>query len=150
MEGEIIMAAIKVVYWSGTGNTEQMAQLVLQGIQEAGGEGELIEVDSAKVDEVAADSVFALGCPAMGDEELEEGSMEPFVAELESKISGKKIGLFGSYSWAEGAWMESWVDRMKDAGAEIVCGEGIIAFEAPDDDAAALCIQLGKALVEAL
>lgn len=144
------MAVIKVVYWSGTGNTEQMAQLVLEGIKQAGGEGEVIEVDSANVDEVAADTVFALGCPAMGNEELEEGSFEPFVADLESKLSGKKVGLFGSYSWADGEWMETWADRMQAAGADVIGGEGVIAFEAPDDEASERCIQLGKALVEAL
>ena len=33
-----------VVYWSGTGNTEAMAQAVAEGIQAAGGTAEVCEV----------------------------------------------------------------------------------------------------------
>ena len=140
------MDEIMVVYWSQTGNTEAMAQAVAQGIEEAGKEAEVISVDAASVDSLKEDTVFALGCPAMGAEVLEEAEMEPFVTELEAFVSGKKIGLFGSYGWGDGQWMRDWEERMKAAGAEVACGEGVITQETPDDDALVKCKELGKTL----
>lgn len=139
--------SISVVYWSGTGNTEAMADALADGIREAGGEAALITVDSADAQELVKEDVFALGCPSMGAEELEESEMEPFVAELEGKVSGKKILLFGSYGWGDGEWMRNWEERMKNAGAVLVTGSGIIANEAPDDAAVAKLKTAGKELV---
>ena len=82
----------------------------------------------------------------MGAEELEETEMEPFVAELEGSVSGKKIGLFGSYGWGDGQWMRDWVSRFENAGAVIVGGEGVICVEAPDDEAVNACKKLGNEL----
>ena len=42
--------------------------------------------------------------------------------------------------------MRDWEDRMKAAGAEVACGEGIITQETPDDDALVKCKELGKTL----
>ena len=130
---EIIMS-IKIVFWSGSGNTEEMAGAVADGVKGAGASAEVIEVSSANAAELAKDNVFALGCPSMGSEQLEETEMEPFVEELESLVSGKKILLFGSYGWGDGEWMRDWVERMVNAGAVMVEDEGIICNDAPDDD----------------
>lgn len=140
--------AISVVYWSATGNTQAMAEAVAEGIKEAGKDASLLTVDEANVDTLAGEAAFALGCPAMGDEVLEEGEMEPFVEELEGKVSGKNILLFGSYDWGDGAWMRDWVDRMKSAGANIVGGEGVLANNDPDADELDTCKAAGKALAE--
>ena len=140
------MSEIKVIYWSQSGNTMSMANAVAEGIKEAGKEAAVLEVSAVTAADLKDETVFALGCPAMGAEELEETEMEPFVAELEGSVSGKKIGLFGSYGWGDGQWMRDWEDRMKAAGAEVACGEGIITQETPDDDALAKCKELGKTL----
>ena len=141
------MSKIIVAYWSQTGNTEAMANAVGEGIVAAGGEADVIPVSVASVDELKNAASFALGCPAMGSEVLEESEMEPFVAEVEAIVAGKKIGLFGSYGWGDGQWMRDWEDRMTAAGATVVNGEGVIAHEAPDDEALEACKNLGKALV---
>ena len=140
--------SVSVVYWSGTGNTEAMANAVAEGITEAGGEAKLIPVSEANVDELATESAFALGCPSMGVEVLEEEEMEPFVEALEGKVGGKNILLFGSYGWGDGEWMRNWVERMKNAGAFMVEEEGIIANDAPDDEIIEACKAGGKALVK--
>lgn len=140
------MSKISVVYWSQSGNTASMAEAVAKGVTEAGKEAEIVFVSSASIDELKEESAFALGCPAMGAEVLEEGEMEPFVTELEAFVSGKTIGLFGSYGWGDGEWMRDWVDRMTSAGATVVGGEGVICQDAPDDDATQACVDLGKAL----
>lgn len=142
------MSDINVIYWSGTGNTEMMANAVAEGINAAGGNAVVLDVASASADALKDAKAFALGCPAMGSEQLEEGDMEPFVEEVEKFAAGKTIGLFGSYDWGDGEWMRKWVDRMTAAGATVVNGEGVIANLTPDDDAAAECKALGAALAK--
>ena len=139
--------SISVVYWSGTGNTKAMAGAVAEGIEEAGAGAEVRSVDQADADALAAESAFALGCPSMGAEELEESEREPFVAELEGKVKGKKILLVGSYGWGDGEWMRNWEERMKNAGAILVTGAGIIANEAPDGAAIDALKAAGKEMV---
>ena len=126
--------SISVVYWSGTGNTQAMAEAVDEGIKAAGQEAELLEVGNADAATVAAGNAFALGCPSMGSEQLEEAEMEPFIEEIESLVSGKTILLFGSYGWGDGEWMRDWAERMKNAGAVLLREEGIITNDAPEDD----------------
>lgn len=140
------MSNIQVVFWSQSGNTEAMANAVADGIRKAGKEADVVFVGDASIDELKSAKVFALGCPAMGAEVLEEGEMEPFVSDLEMSVSGKTIGLFGSYGWGDGQWMHDWVDRMTSAGATVVDGEGVICMGAPDADATAQCEALGARL----
>ena len=138
------MKKVGVFYWSGTGNTQAMAEAVVEGIKAAGQEAELLEVGNADAKTVAAVDALALGCPAMGAEVLEESEMEPFVEELESLVSGKKILLFGSYGWGDGEWMRTWAERMEQAGAQIVGGEGLICHGTPGADAIDECESLGR------
>lgn len=138
------MSKISVVYWSQSGNTEMMAEAIGKGIQEGGKEAEILSVGEVSADSLKDARVFALGCPAMGDEVLEEDEMEPFVAEVESFVSGKNIALFGSYGWGDGQWMREWTERMTNAGAKVINGEGLMCQEEPDDEAIAACISLGR------
>ena len=140
------METVKIVFWSQGGNTAAMAAAVAEGVQEAGSKAEIINVSDASVADLQSMKGFALGCPAMGAEVLEEMEMEPFMCELEGSLAGKSVGLFGSYGWGDGQWMRDWEDRMKAAGATVVGGEGVICQETPDDDALANCKALGKEL----
>ena len=136
-----------VIYWTGTGNTETMAQAVKEGLAAAGAETDLLQFADITPDEALAKyELLALGCPAMGGEQLEESEVEPFFSELEGKLSGRKLALFGSYGWGDGQWMRDWVERAQAAGAVIATGEGVIANESPDDDALDNCQGLGNAL----
>ena len=138
--------SVSVVYWSGTGNTQAMAEAVAEGIREGGAEAILLEVGNADAAALAGENAFALGCPSMGAEQLEESEMEPFVEALEPLVSGKRILLFGSYGWGDGEWMRDWAERMKNAGAALIREEGLIANEAPDDEALEECRAAGKEL----
>ena len=140
------MEKVSIVYWSGTGNTETMAAAMAEGVKDAGAEVELLTVDKAEAAALSEAKAFALGCPAMGAEELEEGEMEPFMAELDSRIAGKTIALFGSYGWGGGEWMREWESRIAADGAAVLSGEGIIADNAPDDDVLAECRAAGAKL----
>ncbi len=136
---------IAVVYWSSTGNTEAMANAVAEGARKAGASAELFtatEFDGGKVD---AFDAIAFGCPAMGAEELEDSEFAPMFESCESRLSGKKIALFGSYGWGDGEWMRTWEDTCRNDGASLVC-DSVICQEAPDDDALNACRSLGEAL----
>ena len=131
-----------VIYWSGTGNTEAMAKAVAEG---AGAELFTVSEFSGNVEDYDA---VAFGCPAMGAEMLEEDEFEPFFTEIEGRLSGKKVGLFGSYGWGDGEWMRNWESRVESDGAVLAGGEGVIANDAPSDDDLEKCRALGKALTE--
>lgn len=138
------MSKIIVTYWTQTGNTAMMAGAIGEGIKAAGKEAEVLEISQVSMEDLKAASVFALGCPAMGAEVLEEGEMEPFVEEVEQFASGKNIALFGSYGWGDGEWMRDWEGRMSNAGANLVGQQGLMAHELPDEEALEQCRNLGK------
>ena len=139
------MSKIAVVYWSGTGNTEAMANAVLEGIKEAGAEGALFTASEFGVDMMDGFDAIAFGCPSMGSEQLEDSEFEPMFNSCEPKLSGKKIALFGSYGWGDGEWMRNWEETCQSDGAVMAC-EFVICNDAPDDEALAACRVLGKAL----
>ena len=140
------MNRIAVIYWSGTGNTQMMAEAVAQGAKDAGAEVTLLSVSDTDAAAASSYDALALGCPAMGGEVLEESEFEPFFSELEGKLSGKKVVLFGSYDWGDGDWMREWASRMEAAGATVAGGEGVIANNTPDEEALENCRKLGETL----
>ena len=131
---------MKIIYWSGTGNTEAMAEGIAKGIKESGKEAELINVSDVNIDELLKEDVLILGCPAMGDEVLEECEFEPFIEEISEKVSGKKAALFGSYGWGDGQWMRDFEERMTGYGCTIKLESLINQNEADEDQ----CIEFGK------
>ena len=132
---------VSIVYWSGTGNTEAMANAVKEGAEGAGAEVELLPVAAASADVLNSDAVL-FGCPAMGSEELEDSEFEPFFSSVLSSLKGKKVGLFGSYDWGDGEWMRIWQERVEAAGG-VMIEEGLICNHTPDDDALEACRALG-------
>ena len=140
------MNKVAVVYWSGTGNTEAMANSVLAGAQAAGAQAELFTAAEFSPEKLAEYDAAAFGCPAMGAEQLEEDEFEPMFSACKAALKGKKTALFGSYGWGDGEWMRTWEETCRGDGAELIC-EPVICNEAPDEDALSACQALGKALV---
>ena len=143
------MAKIAVVFWSGSGNTETMANAVMEGVAKGGAEAELIRVGDFSADRIADYDGILMGCPACGTEELDEGEFEPFFVEAENHLKDVKVGLFGSYGWGGGAFMETWIQRTKDAGAAMIA-DGVTCETEPDDDAITRCEELGEAMAQAV
>lgn len=139
------MSKVAVVYFSMTGNTQAMAEAVADGIRNAGGSADVMECNAFNASMVDAYDAIAFGCPAMGAEQLEESSFEPMFTEVEGSLKDKKVGLFGSYGWGSGEWMQLWSDRVEASGANLV-NEGVIANYTPDGDAIAACNELGAKL----
>lgn len=140
------MSKIAVIYWSGTGNTEAMADLVANAAAAAGASVDKFTASEFNVSSAGDYTGFALGCPAMGAEQLEESEFEPMFAGLEGSLNGKKVALFGSYGWGDGQWMRDWCERVKEDGAQLFSEEGLICNETPDDDTQAACRKLGADL----
>ena len=137
------MSKVAVIYWSSTGNTEAMAEAVRDGAAEAGAEVDYLTCD--QVGSISGYSGIALGCSAMGDEELDQDEFQPMWDSIKGSLAGKKVALFGSYGWGDGEWMRSWEDDAKENGIALAA-ESVICNEAPDDDGLEQCKDLGKAI----
>lgn len=137
------MSKVAVIYWSGTGNTQAMAEAVAQGAKEKGSDVSIYSVGEFHSESAEEYDAIAFGCPAMGAEELEESEFEPAFSSCD--INGKKVALFGSYGWGDGEWMRNWEGICKEAGANLVC-ESVICNDAPDDDTIENCRKLGEAI----
>ena len=122
---------IPVIYWSGSGNTERMAMILAEAIGE---DAKLLQVSTASESDIEEAEAIAFGCPAMGAEQLEECEFEPYFSNIEAKLIGKKVLLFGSYGWG-GSYLTEWMTRSEADGASLVT-DGILALNEPDDEAA--------------
>lgn len=139
------MKKIAVVYWSGTGNTEAMANAVVAGAMADNTEVSLYKADEFNSDLVEKYDAFAFGCPSMGAEELEETSFEPMFSAVESSLSTKNVALFGSFGWGDGEWMRLWEERCAANGIILVT-DSVIGNDYPDESVAEACRVLGKTL----
>lgn len=143
------MRKMAVIYWSQGGNTESMAGAIAGGAREAGADVTLFNVSEVDAAKAATFDALALGCPAMGAEVLEEAEFDPFFTELEPRLIGKPVALFGSYGWGDGQWMRDWQERTDAAGASLYRGEGLIIHETPDEAGLAQCREFGAGFAKA-
>ena len=141
------MNKLAIVYWSGTGNTETMANCIADGARESGAEVAMLPPGEFSAARFSEFGVVAFGCPAMGAEVLEEMEFQPMFDACKHSLGGKRAALFGSYGWGDGEWMRSWEKDCDDAGISLVC-ESITCCEAPDDDVLAACQAMGRKLAE--
>lgn len=137
------MSKVAVVFWSATGNTETMANCVAEGAN-----GTIVPCSEMNAAKLAEFDAVAFGCPAMGAEQLEESEFEPMYQDLRGSLSGKPVGLFGSYGWGDGEWIRTWAEDAEAAGARLVV-EPVMANGSPDGDAETACATLGAALANA-
>lgn len=128
---------VAVIYASTTGNTEAMANAICDSLKKKGADVLCATADGADQAAALSCDVLLLGSPAMGDEVLED-SVEEFFAAIEGSISGKKIGIFGSYDWGDGKWLRDWADRIKSQGA-VLLGEPLMVHLTPEADDVAKC-----------
>lgn len=138
------MTDVAIVYWSDTGNTEAMAKYIAEGVNASGKTAQIIRAEAFSKESLNDYSAVAFGCPAMGDEVLEEDVFEPMFASLEEDLKGRRIAIFGSYGWGDGQWMREWKERVEKDGADLV--DSIMANEYPDDEAIEQCRTLGGRL----
>ena len=134
------MSKIAVVYYSGSGNTEAMADVIVNAVG-----ADKIEAGDFSAAKIADYDAIAFGCPAMGDEVLEETVFQPMWDDVKSKLTGVKVALFGSFGWGDGQWMRDWEADAAAAGVVLAC-ESVICNDAPDDEAVTSLEALAKAI----
>ncbi len=133
-----------IVYYSCTGNTENMANAIANGIHAVGGTAEVVSVESY-ANQIEEHDIVLLGCPAMGCEVLEEMVFQPFYDDVKASLVGKTVGLFGTYDWGDGQWMREWTEDALDSGLTLHQGEGLAIHQ--EDDVATIAMQYGKSLL---
>jgi flavodoxin short chain len=141
------MSKVLIVYWSGSGNTEKISELIERGASEKGASVIRKRVGDAQVAELAGYDVVAFGSPSMGVEVIEEAEMEPFFKEAIPLIKEKKIGIFGSYGWGDGEWLRLWAERIREAGGNLV-DDGLAIRETPEGESEKKCLAWGEKLQE--
>ncbi len=134
-----------VVYWSGTGNTETMANMAVDAITNTGASVDLFTASAFTPDMVEQYDAIVLGCPSMGAEVLEENEFSPMYESIKYSLANKKVGLFGSYGWGDGEWMRNWNEDCTSVNANVVV-EPIMACGAPDSETQILFAQLAELL----
>lgn len=139
------MKKIAIVYYSGTGNTDLMANAIREGVEAAGSSAKKISAGLFGPDMLDSYDAFAFGCPASGSENLEEDIFEPMFNSVLPHLAGRRVALFGSYGWGDGEWMRCWEESVKERGA-ILAGESLIAQDTPDNKALEAAWALGRAL----
>lgn len=137
------MEKLALIYWSGSGNTEEMAKAIQVGIKESGKAVELFQAADFATDSIEQFDGILLGCSAMGAEELEESEFLPMFEAIESQLKGRNVALFGSYGWGDGEWMRLWEERVKKDSA-LLFGEGLIVHERPNQAAIEKCQAFGR------
>lgn len=140
------MSKVAVVYWSGTGNTEEMAKSIESGAMKAGASVEIFKASEFNEALLSQFDGVAFGCPSMGAEELEDSEFLPMFEACEPHLKDKKIGLFGSYGWGDGEWMREWEQTCLSDGAILVC-DSVICQDAPDKEATEACKMLGASFI---
>ena len=138
------MEKVAVVFWTQGGHTETMANAVAEGAKGKGAEVSVLFCSEFHADQVSQYDAIAFGCPAMGSEVLEETEFQPMWDACSMKLGGRKIGLFGSYGWGVGEWMDNWKTAADDCGESVV--QTVALQEDTIDDNLELCRALGEAL----
>lgn len=139
------MSKTAIVYWSGTGNTEALANKIYESAKSLGKDVQIFTAGEFSEDKVDEFDTVIYGCPSMGCEQLEDFEFEPMFESCKPKLKDKSIALFGSYGWGGGEWMRQWEDDCRSIGANLIF-ESIICNDAPDDEAFSKCEELAKTL----
>lgn len=143
------MAKVLVAYYSKTGNTKKMAELVAEGARSAGAEVDLAQADEVDFTAVSEYDGFALGSPDYFS--YMAGQVKIFFDETlahKGELSGKPVVCFVSHGGG-GSAIES-VERLAKAVGLIQVGEGVLAKGVPTGEVAQACRTLGEQLVKTI
>ncbi|CAH1190484.1 flavodoxin [Paenibacillus sp. JJ-223] len=140
------MAKLLVAYASLTGNTEEIAELVVEGIEQAGHEAVLKSVTDCNAADLMDYDAFLIGVYTWGDGEVPDEFLD-FYEELdELDLSGKRAAVFGSgdtaYEQFCGA-VDVVMDKLKERGAD-VHSETLKIEYSPTEQEKVTCRDFGK------
>ncbi|WP_261301850.1 flavodoxin [Paenibacillus andongensis] len=146
------MSRIIIVFASMTGNTEEMADAIAEGLKEAGIEPVVKNVIDTNAEEITLYDGIILGSYTWGDGDLADDFLDFYDEMDDIQLDGKKAAVFGSCdsSYSEyGAAVDTLVTKLKELGAEVTL-EGLKIELSPSKDDKALCRQFGKQFAQSL
>ena len=116
------MKKTAVIYWSGTGNTEAMANAVLEGMKAAGADAALLTPGPGeRPPSLSGYDRHRLRLPRHGQRGAGGDGVPAHVRQpARTSMGGKAVALFGSYGWGDGEWMRTWEKDCDDAGINLV------------------------------
>ena len=144
------MQACLMVYASMTGNTEELAEWIAEGIRKAGGSVEIKDILEADVTDLHKYDGILLGAYTWGDGELPDEFLDFYDEMNLINIAGKKAAAFGScdssYEHRGGA-VDLLIAKLKELGADVV-QDGLKIDLAPNDSEKQQCIMFGQSFME--
>lgn len=147
MRGVIVIKKLTIIYWSNGGNVEVLANHVAKGAKEAGAEVLIKLVNEATVEDVTSADAVAFGSPSMDNNRIEQHEMQPYIEKFKLiPIQNKITGLFGSYGWDDGEFMNKWISLMKDYQFNVI--QSLTVNEAPTNEQLVLAEEMGRNLVK--
>ncbi|TXK76335.1 flavodoxin [Paenibacillus sp. N3.4] len=146
------MSKIIIVYASMSGNTEEIAEAIADGIREAGIEPTVKSVMDANGQELANYDGVLLGAYTWGDGDLPD-EFEDFYEEMDDlNLQGRKSAVFGSAdsSYAQfGAAVDTLEAKLAEIGAEKVL-DGLKIELNPSKEEKLFCLEFGKKFAASL
>ncbi|CAM3282257.1 MULTISPECIES: flavodoxin [Saccharibacillus] len=140
------MSKLLLIYASMTGNTEEMSELITNGIEQAGGEVTVKLVEDCSADLLLDYDGIMLGAYTWGDGELPDEYLD-FYEELdEVDLAGKKAAVFGSGDTVYEQFAKAvdlLQDKLAERGAQMVL-EPLKLELNPSGDEREACRAFGK------
>ncbi|MFP3389572.1 flavodoxin [Brevibacillus sp. SIMBA_040] len=141
-----------IVYASMSGNTQEMAEAIAEGIRSTGATMVIKEVMDASAQELESYDGIALGAYTWGDGELPDECLDFYEEMNNIDLSGKKVIAFGScdsnYEHV-GAAVDILLEKARERGAETPL-EGLKIELTPNAKEVEKCKAYGVSFVEAL
>jgi flavodoxin I len=135
-----------MVYASMTGNTEEMAQYICEGIRETGVIVELKDILTAEPADLLVYNGVLLGAYTWGDGDLPDEFLD-FYDEMDGiKLKGIMAGAFGSCDSSyehRGHAVDILIEKLSELGAETV-PDGLKIDMAPAETEKELCREFGR------
>lgn len=143
----IVLKKLSVIYWSNGGNVEVLANHIAKGAKEAGAEVLVKLVSEATVEDVTSADAVAFGSPSMDNNRIEQQEMQPFIEKFKLiPVDNKITGLFGSFGWDDGEFMNKWIGLMKDYQFNVI--QNLTVNEAPTNEQLVEAEEMGRNLVK--
>jgi len=143
------MTACLIIYASMTGNTEELATLIGEGIESAGGDVTMVDILDANASDLLGYEGVLLGAYTWGDGELPDEFLDFYLEMDELQLNGIRAAAFGScdssYEYV-GRAVDILAEKLSEAGAEIIL-PGLKIEHVPTLQERQQCIEFGQTFV---
>jgi len=131
-----------IIYSTRTGNTELMAVAIRVGLEEAGVEVTLKNVEKLKLSDLTKADALVLGCPTYYNDLLP--SMKSFLFDIRKmNLKGKVGAAFGPYAWS-GESVQMMTDTMRHIFQMSVIEPGLKLLQRPEGSDMEACVEFGR------